>query len=174
MRDALEPVRAGLAVLVESNEYDAVDCEDLLSRYNVANFGPHRQRGASETRREETDFNDVPQGRGTYKVDFGNVLGDDAAGPKLDHSVDNGLIVDPAEQATAEKRPMRIHVFRSYPLAGIEVDGHCLNILTECSVDLQAPVRGAFFGEHDVSDCASRKGRTEAAAIPYEAASGTY
>jgi len=62
--------------------------------------------------------------RGADEVDFGNVLGHHTLVAQLDDGVDRRLFVDPAQQATAEQRAVRIEVFGFYPLAGVEIHVH--------------------------------------------------
>lgn len=118
------PVGRRQAVFAEVDEDHFFHGEDAFARDLVAHFTGQGDGGAAELGGGDAQFDDVALARGADKVDFGDVLGDNALVAQLDDRVDRRFFVDPAQQAAAEQGAVGVEVFGFYPFAGVEVHGH--------------------------------------------------
>jgi len=151
-------VGRGPAIGPEVDEDDRIDREDALAREEVTHLGAHGDRRLSEGDRAQAHLDDVALLGGADEVDLGDVLRHDPLVAELNHDVDGGFLVDPAQQAPAEEGAVGIEILRPHPLAGAEVDvvaiaGHVLSLVIP-----KAPPAGR---EPGLRACGARLGVVE-------------
>lgn len=95
--DVREAVRLGLSPLVDSDEDDALDGEDAVTRHHVAHLRAHGERCSPEPGRTDAELNKIPLWRRTDEVDLRHVLRDCTRVAELKDRVDRCFLIDPAQ-----------------------------------------------------------------------------
>lgn len=115
-----EPVRGGVAVLIQGDEHDGFDGEDDFARNHIAHLGGHGDGGAAEFHGFQTHFDHVAFHSGGTEVDFRHHFGDGAMVAELGDGINCRLFVNPPKQGPAEQGAVGVEVFRFHPFAGLE------------------------------------------------------